>query len=92
MSIISDNGFKINNNKVRLQTKSERQEITGLTVNKFPNTRRSFVRQIRAMLHAWEKYELAEAQREYQEKFFPQWKGVAPSFKKVVRGKIKFCE
>ncbi len=89
-SIIENNGFKINEKKVRLLTRNNRQEITGLTVNKFPNIRRSFVRQIRAMLYAWDKFGLEQAQVEYQKKFYPDWKGTAPSFKKVVRGKLEF--
>ncbi|HNM36914.1 MAG TPA: reverse transcriptase domain-containing protein, partial [Anaerolineales bacterium] len=74
-SIILNNGFKINNKKTRLLTKNDRQEVTGLTVNKFPNVRRNYVRQIRAMLYAWEEFGLERAQKEYQEKYFPQWKG-----------------
>ncbi len=64
-NIISQNGFKINTQKTRLSKKNLRQEVTGITVNKFPNVRRKFVRQVRAMLHAWEKYGLEAAQKEF---------------------------
>jgi RNA-directed DNA polymerase len=67
--IIELNGFTINEKKIRLQSKYKRQEITGLTVNKFPNVQRNYVRQIRAMLHAWEKYGLENAQKDYIEKY-----------------------
>lgn len=87
-AIIELNGFEINNKKVRLQSKNKRQEITGLTVNKFPNVRRKYVRQIRAMLHAWDKYGLEAAQKEFIEKYSNNRKSV--NFKKVLRGKIEF--
>jgi RNA-directed DNA polymerase len=89
-SIITANGFRVNSRKVRLQTKFDRQEVTGLTVNKFPNVRRTYIRQIRAMLHAWEKYGLDKAQKEFSEKYNSKRHRPAPSFKQVVRGKIEF--
>jgi RNA-directed DNA polymerase len=89
-SIIIDNDFAVNNKKIRLQTRNDRQEITGIIVNKFPNVRRTYVRQIRAMLHAWKKYGLENAQKEYQEKHHGRTNSAAPSFKKIVRGKLEF--
>jgi RNA-directed DNA polymerase len=88
--IIEENGFKINRDKVRLQVRSVRQEVTGLTVNKFPNVSRRYVRQIRAMLHAWEKYGHELAEQEYLEKYRSK-KGYA-HFYKVVKGKIDFLK
>jgi RNA-directed DNA polymerase len=67
--IIKQNGFQINLNKVRLQPTSSRQEVTGLTVNRFPNVTRRYISQIRAMLHAWDKYELEAAQKEFIDKY-----------------------
>ena len=66
---ISSSGFKINSGKVRLQIPSVRQEVTGLTVNEFPNVERKYVRKIRAMVHAWKKYGLIEAEREHLLKY-----------------------
>lgn len=34
IKIITDNGFTINNQKIRFQTSKEHQEVTGITVNK----------------------------------------------------------
>ncbi len=91
--IIEENGFEINRDKVRLRTIYRRQEVTGLTVNEFPNVRRKYVRQIRAMLHAWEKFGLEAAEAEflnhYDKKHRAPQKG-PPSFKHVVKGKIEF--
>lgn len=93
--IITGNGFKVNPDKVRLRGKSLRQQVTGITINQFPNLRRKYIRQIRAMLHAWEKFGLEAAQEEfskrydYDKKNRSKWKGT-PSFKQVVKGKIEF--
>lgn len=63
--ILEANRFEVNTEKIRLQTSEMRQEVTGLTVNKFPNVRRKFIRQIHAMLFAWNKYGYEAAEREY---------------------------
>lgn len=68
MSILKKNSFEVNQNKITLRPCNTRQEVTGLTVNEFPNVRRSFVKQIRAILHSCEKYGLAAAAKAYIEK------------------------
>ncbi|AFZ44654.1 RNA-directed DNA polymerase [Halothece sp. PCC 7418] len=93
LGIIAENGFEVNEQKIRLQTKGNHQEVTGLTTNQFPNVDRRFVRQIRAMLHAWQKFGLEAAEAEHRERYrnkanFP---GKSESnFKEVLRGKIEF--
>jgi len=54
-------GFSINQKKVRLQTRHQRQGVTGLSVNTKANVPRRRVRRVRAMLHAWEKFGLHPA-------------------------------
>jgi RNA-directed DNA polymerase len=91
--ILRSNGFCANDKKTRLQTRQFRQEVTGLTVNRFPNVRRSFVRQIRAMIHAWRKYGLEAAEKEFLEKYNRRHRGElrkTPHFFRVLRGKIEF--
>ncbi|KAM3113643.1 reverse transcriptase domain-containing protein [Phormidesmis sp. 146-33] len=97
--IIQGNGFEINDNKIRLQHKSNHQEVTGLTVNRFPNVKRSFVREISSMLYAWDKFGLESTEQRYHDKYAqdidrsghkpPPFKEI-PSFKEVLRGKINF--
>lgn len=93
LRIIRNNGFEVNEQKVRLRDRRTRQEVTGLNANQFPNVRRRFVRQIRAMLHDWEAcgFELAEEKfrRNYDKKYRAPFKRV-PSFGQVVKGKIEF--
>ena len=91
--VIIDNGFEINYDKVRLLTPNLRQEVTGITTNKKPNIRRKYVRQIRAMIHAWKKFGLEASEREfvykYDKKSRSPHKG-SPSFSHVLKGKIEF--
>jgi hypothetical protein len=92
-STIESNGFQINGAKVRLQPRSRRQEVTGLTTNKRPNIQRTYVRQVRAMLHAWEKHGLDNATEKMTERYYKKHRAPnreKPSFARVVRGKIEF--
>ncbi|MBN1565716.1 MAG: TIR domain-containing protein [Anaerolineae bacterium] len=92
--IVEENGFRINRQKVRLQTPDRRQEITGLTVNEFPNVRRQYINQIRAMLYAWKKFGHDNAEERYRELHDNQEyqcpDKLLPSFRSIVRGKIEF--
>lgn len=87
--IVENNRFVLNEKKLRLQTRTKRQEITGLTVNEFPNVRRNFVRQIRAMLHALETYGLQAAESEFKAKYS---ENKSKSFLKVLRGKLAYLK
>ncbi|MBU1809114.1 MAG: trypsin-like peptidase domain-containing protein [Candidatus Omnitrophica bacterium] len=93
--VLNNNGFEINNEKVRLKYKTNRQEVTGLTVNEITNTKRRYVKQVRAMLNAWEKYGLKKADEEHFNKFNikqrnPEFKKA--SFMQIVEGKISFIK
>lgn len=91
--VISSNGFNINRKKVRLQVNWQRQMVTGLVTNRFPNVPREFIRQIRAMLHAWEKFGHEAAEREYYDNYSSKYRHTSksrPPFRQVVRGKIQY--
>jgi len=89
--IITSNGFAINRDKTNLQTPKMRQEVTGLIVNKFVNVRRKTIRQVHAMLHAWEKFGLEAVEKEHKVKYLSISEDAEkPSFRNVVRGKIEF--
>ncbi len=93
LQLIKENGFEVNPQKVRLRTRNRRQEVTGLTVNRFPNVERKYVRQIRAMLHAWKIYGLDAAEKEFLSKYDKKHRKPResqPSFEQVVKGKIEF--
>ena len=51
IQIIKNNGFEINEKKLRLQSSYRRQTVTGLTVNEKVNVNRNLLKKIRAMIH-----------------------------------------
>ena len=90
---IESNGFTNNNKKQRLQIATSHQEVTGLTVNKFPNVPRRLVRQIRAMLHAWDIYGLDAAARAHIEKHANpsrRTRNDSLNYGNVIKGKLAF--
>lgn len=54
--IIADEGFTLNEEKLRLQERGQRQVVTGLTVNSKVNVCRKYVRSIGSLLYIWEHY------------------------------------
>lgn len=94
---IAESGFAVNYGKVRLQTRHERQSVTGLVVNAHPNIERTRIRRIRAMLHAWSKFGLDAAGEEHFKRWRranPAKKGEAPgpAFRNVVYGELAFVK
>lgn len=91
-------GFTVNYKKVRLQIRNMRQEVTGLTVNEFPNVRRKFIRQLRAMIHAWDEHGVVAAEKEHLERYSDKaYKGPEEDldgsyYKSVVYGKLSFLK
>ncbi len=49
--IITRNGFTVNESKSRLTEQGERQEVTGLTVNRIPNVSRRYIKRLRSQIH-----------------------------------------
>lgn len=84
---IEGQGFKVNARKTRLLSKFDRQEVCGIVCNEKLNVLPKLRRQIRASLHAWRKFGLEAAEKEWAEKYnFRQ----AASFEISLRGKIEF--
>lgn len=92
-SIITQNGFQINPNKVRLRNEYRRHQVTGIITNKVLNVRRVYIYQIRSMLHAWEKFGLENAQKEFWNQYNYKHRHPSknlPQFVSVIKGKIDF--
>jgi RNA-directed DNA polymerase len=51
INLIKNNGFAVNEKKLRLKTSNRKQTVTGLTVNEKVNVDRKLLKKIRAMLH-----------------------------------------
>ncbi len=93
LSIISQQGFKINKAKTRLQKRNHRQEVTGLTVNSKPNVTHQYIHDLRCILHIWEKYGYSDAYA----RFYPKYKAEKGHVKKgepilenVIEGKLNY--
>lgn len=65
LGILNKNGFNVNSDKIYLNTKFKRQEVTGLVVNKFPNLKREYIKEIRAILHNCEKHGMYKEAKKY---------------------------
>jgi RNA-directed DNA polymerase len=91
-NIIEDNGFLVNDSKVRLKSRYKRQEVTGITVNEKLNVKRKYIRQVRAVLHAWDKYGVDNAEAEFWERFDEKHRfhTIPDSFRNIIRGRIEF--
>lgn len=68
-SAIESKQFALNPRKSRLQHRSERRSVTGVLVGSKLNLPREYVRRIRAMIHAWEKFGEGAAAREFLEQY-----------------------
>lgn len=93
--IIKAEGFTINLEKVRLQLKNSRQEVTGLTVNEKVNVTQQFIREIRAMLHNWGTLGYDSAQAKFLTHYSPKVskkKKSEPQLRNVVAGKINYLK
>lgn len=95
LRIISDQHFTINPKKTRLQHIGDRQEVTGLTVGKKINVTRKYVKDVRAILHIWERYGLNAAIAA----FYPRYKSEKgyihngePNVENVIYGKLCFLK
>lgn len=65
-SIIKSHSFELNDAKTRISSRHSRQEVTGLTINEFPNVPRQFVDSVRGALHTWAAHGYAAAEQGWQ--------------------------
>jgi retron-type reverse transcriptase len=86
VKILNQNGFVINKKKTRLSSPLQSKWVTGIKVNEGLNVSRKLIRQVRAMLNAWEKYDYKQAQIHYNKLYSVKEK----NFSAVVRGKIDY--
>ncbi len=85
--IISANGFQINPAKTRLKTRDDSQIICGVVVNEKLNVRVKLRREIRGLLHAWQKFGPEKVQELWISKYGnPKER----DFERALRGKIEF--
>lgn len=71
-AIVREEGFRVNEEKTRIQRRSGRQQVTGLVVNDQLSVPRETVRRLRAILHR-AKTEGLDAQNREHHPRFAQW-------------------
>jgi RNA-directed DNA polymerase len=103
-AIIEKQGFTLNRAKERLQIYGKgvdgelyrnRQEVTGVVVNKRTNVSKKYFRNLKAAIHNWEVkgYDKANELHEthyVNEKGFTRYNGNIPRMELVVGGKLEF--
>lgn len=88
-NIIAKYGLKVNEKKTRTFVPGTRREVTGVVVSDKINVSRSYIKQLRVLLHLWEKYGYAQAQIIFTRDFY---KGIEKSLVNVIDGKINYLE
>lgn len=90
--IIDKHNFGINHDKTSIRTRSDRQLVTGVVVNNYPNIQRRQLKQVRAMLHDWKENGLESAHENYVKKYYlgnRKDTDLNISFANLVRGKLE---
>lgn len=89
LNIIERHGLKINDSKTKSYVRGIRQEVTGVIVSDKLNVSRQYVKQLRVLLHLWEKYGYEQAQMIFVRDFC---KGKNKNLCNVIDGKINYLE
>lgn len=87
--VVEGNGFSIKKQKTRLLTKSDRQIVTGLVVNRHPNVPRKYIRNLRGALHAWRAHGYAAAQAEFDARSQSTVRS-GKTLERVLKGRIQY--
>ena len=92
--ILEEEGFVLNDKKTRLLQPNQRQGVTGIVVNKKTNVNRTYIRNVRAILHNWQKDGLEPTKTRFESLLtigenFRENKRM-PELRNVLFGKIQF--
>lgn len=92
--IIAGQNFSINEKKTRVQSKNQRQEVTGIIVNNRVNVGREYVRGLDNLLYIWERYGEAEAYARFLVHYIPKpnLHKSKPNMKSVIQGKLLYLK
>lgn len=91
--IEKENRLKINQTKTSCKKHRFRQKVTGIVINEKANVKSQLSRQIRSMLHAWDKFGYKLSERKYYSEFYKPSIKIPrneQNFSNVVLGKISF--
>lgn len=92
--VIQNNGFVIHPDKVHLYRNTQRQTVTGLTVNQKVNVSRIYIRQIRAMICDWRRNGQQLAEERHHTSFYRRPDRLAgnPRIELIIQGKLNFLK
>lgn len=88
-NVIAKYGLKMNEKKTKTFLPGTRREVTGIVVSDKINVPRSYIKQLRTLLHLWEKYGYAQAQIIFTRDFC---KSMEKNLVNVIDGKINYLE
>ncbi|MFH1719694.1 MAG: reverse transcriptase domain-containing protein [Planctomycetota bacterium] len=90
IAIVQNNVFEVNPEKVKYVQRDLRQEVTGITVNEFPNVKRQFILSISSGLYSWSKFGYKRSNKDYAQKL-----GIDDScvnLSNVLKGRIAYLK
>lgn len=93
--IIKEEGFTINMDKLKISPNNNRQEVTGLIVNKKINVQKVYIKKLRALLNNVSKYGFYLMGCKYFEKILSDCSNkdyIKQKFINVLKGKIEFLK
>jgi retron-type reverse transcriptase len=95
--IVAEQKFEINDKKTRLQKSGQRQEVTGLLVNKKVNIAKEYSRDIRSLLYIWQRYGQEQAYSKFcirykASKSYQRKKNHMPNMQAVISGKLLYMK
>lgn len=89
LNLIAKYGLKVNDKKTKTYAPGTRMEVTGVTVSNKINVSRQYIKQLRTLLHLWDKYGYNQAKAIYVKDFCH---GVTKNLANVIDGKINYLE
>lgn len=97
IKIVADEKFEINDKKTRLQKSGQRQEVTGLLVNKKVNVAKEYHKDLRSLLYIWERYGHDQAYAKFciryrASKAYKPKKNNMPNMPAVISGKLLYMK
>lgn len=88
--IIERHGFRINERKSKDQSRHRRQVVTGIKVNEKLNVDRTYIRNLRALLHDWKINGFEEAVRHHYHLHDPPTCNQILKFENFLNGKMSY--
>lgn len=92
-TIITSEGFETNNKKERYSFYYQRQEVLGITVNSRLNVTQKYIKQVRTILHNWEKDGYVKASNCFLMNYYKHItnpKSYIPKMERTIAGKISY--